>query len=84
MTVDKEAGTFTIKASHRDSSHADTVEAGWRVHRRERSETFSVRTLALPSNVKRDAIAVELNNGVLHIKMPKETQTTKPVRIAIA
>ena len=84
MTVDKEAGTFTIKASHRDSSRADTVEAGWRVHRRERSETMAMRTLALPANVKRDNISVELNNGVLHIKMPKETQTTQPMRIAIA
>ena len=82
--MDKEANTVTIKASRRDTSRSDTVEAGWRVHSRERSSTLATRTLALPSNIKADAIKSNLVNGVLHVVLPKIEAATKPMRVPIA
>ena len=82
VNVDSAANTITVTAQKKDSSRTDTVEGGYRVHRRERSETYAQRVLGLPSNIKRDAIKSELKEGVLHVTMPKtaESVANQPTR----
>ena len=48
----------------------------------ERFHGHMSRSLTLPSNVAKDAIAAECVNGVLHVKIPK-TEGEKEVKVDI-
>jgi HSP20 family protein len=52
-------------------------------HRIERRYGSFQRTIALPSTVKADGIAAELNNGILRLEIPK-AEEVKPRRIGVS
>jgi len=51
-------------------------------HRIERRYGSFQRTIALPSTVKADSIAADLNNGILRLEIPK-AEEVKPRRIGV-
>lgn len=52
------------------------------VHRRERQGGSFQRTLTLPTDINADAVAADLKNGVLTIRLPK-AETAKVRRIEV-
>jgi HSP20 family protein len=52
-------------------------------HRIERRYGSFQRTIALPTTVKADGIAAELNNGILRLEIPK-AEEVKPRRIGVS
>lgn len=52
------------------------------VHRRERNSGAFQRTLTLPTDINADAVAADLKNGILTIRLPK-AETAKVRRIEV-
>jgi len=56
---------------------------GARYHRRERNQAGFSRLVGLPSEVDADKVEARLENGVLHVKLPK-AEAAKPRKISVS
>ena len=55
----------------KETSSSDTDPAGWRIHRKERTEAQGYRTLQLPTTVDMTGIKANIVNGTLTVRCPK-------------
>ena len=79
LDVTVENNVLTIKGS----LNRQTEDTKRNYHRVERRYGSFQRTIALPSTVKADGIAAELNNGILRLEIPK-AEEVKPRRIGVS
>ncbi len=78
LDVSYSDGTLTIKGEIKEEH--ETKED--RYHLRERRYGSFMRTIALPTGIKGDAIEASYQNGVLTLRLPK-AEEVKPKRITV-
>jgi len=78
VDIQVENGILTIKAVHNEEHEVKDE----RFFRRERIRGSVSRRIALPSNVRGDAVEANLENGVLVLQVPK-SEEAKPKRVQI-
>ena len=78
LDVTVENNVLTIKGT----LNRQTEDRQRNYHRIERRYGSFQRTIALPSTVKADGIAAELNSGILRLDIPK-AEEVKPRRIGV-
>ena len=82
VNVDKD-GCLTIKMEHKDENKK--VDKKEHYLRREFSYSNYEQALTLPDDVKRDGIKANVENGVLHVTLPRSAKAEKETkRIEVA
>ena len=82
MNVDKD-GNLTIKMEHKDEKKDENKREHYL--RREFSYSNYEQALTLPEDVEKDKIEAKVNNGVLHITLPRTQKVEKETkRIEVA
>ena len=82
VNVDKD-GNLTIKMEHKDENKK--VDKKEHYLRREFSYSNYEQALTLPDDVKRDGIKANVENGVLHVTLPRSAKAEKETkRIEVA
>ena len=82
VNVDKD-GCLTIKMEHKDEKKDENKKEHYL--RREFSYSNYEQALTLPDDVEKDKIEAKVNNGVLHITLPrtaKAEKETKKIEVA--
>ena len=82
VNVDKD-GVLNIKMEHKDEKQQENSTV--RYLRREFSYSNYEQALTLPEDVEKDKIEAKVNNGVLHITLPRTQKAEKETkRIEVA
>jgi len=82
VNVDKD-GNLTIKMEHKDENKDENKKEHYL--RREFSYSNYEQALTLPEDVEKDKIEAKVNNGVLHIILPRTQKAEKETkRIEVA
>jgi len=82
VNVDKD-GNLTIKMEHKDEKKDENKKEHYL--RREFSYSNYEQALTLPEDVEKDKIEAKVNNGVLHITLPRTQKAEKETkRIEVA
>lgn len=80
LEISASEDSITIKGEHKHSSE----EKAENYFRSERRYGTFIRTIALPVEIKPDAIDAILKDGILEVKMPKkEIKKSKKVQISV-
>ena len=77
VNVDKD-GCLTIKMEHKDENKK--VDKKEHYLRREFSYSNYEQALTLPDDVKRDGIKANVENGVLHVTLPRSAKAEKETK----
>ncbi|MCB9854967.1 MAG: Hsp20/alpha crystallin family protein [Phycisphaerales bacterium] len=77
LSVDVLGNELTISGERNDAPAEITT-----IHRRERGAGSFQRTLTLPTDINAEAVAADLKNGILTIRLPK-AETAKVRRIEV-
>lgn len=82
LNISLENNVLTVRGTKQQKREEKEGAAGESVRRVERSYGSFTRSVTLPRGVEGGKVSASLNDGVLHIELPKEEQA-KPRQISI-